>query len=113
MAASGARDRFVTIQAMTASVGGSGFPVETWSDLSSVWASRQDSRGGERFRADQLSAPFDTRWDVPYSGDWDPELVDVAKLRRLVHEGRAHDIVWAEQIGRKQGIALMTLARQG
>lgn len=113
MAASGARDRLVTIQAMAASVGSSGFPVETWTDLSAVWASRMDARGGERYRADQLSAPFDTRWEVPYSAEWDPELVEVPKVRRLVHEGRAHDIVWAEQMGRKQGIALMTLARQG
>lgn len=113
MAASGKRDRLVTIQSMASSVGGSGFPVETWTDLSTVWAHRMDSRGTERFRADQLSAPFDTRWEVPYSEEWDPELVEVPKARRLVHEGRAHDIVWAEQLGRRQGIALMTLARQG
>lgn len=113
MAEAGKRDRRVTIQAMAPSVGGSGFPVETWTDLSTVWASRRDTRGTERFRADQLAAPFDTRWEVPYAAEWDPELVDVAKARRIVHEGRNHDVVWGEQIGRKQGVALMTLARQG
>lgn len=116
MNGSGARDRWVTIQQMQASSGSSKFPVETWTDLSRVWMRREEVRQEttkEEFGAHQLSAPFETRWDAPYSADWDPDLIDVSKVRRLVSEGRTYDIRHAEHLDRKRGVAFITLARQG
>lgn len=110
MAASGKRDRFVTVQALTESIGASRRPVESWDTLVQVWAAKMDIGGRERFVADQVSAPYDTKWALPYSADWDPDRVDVRKLRRLVVDGRVHDIVAAQEIGRKQGVEVMTLA---
>ncbi len=110
---SGARDKSVTIEQLTASSGASHFPVETWTPLLALFASQDVIGGRERFSADQLSAPFDTVWQVPYHPDIDPDLVDVAKQRRLVYLGRVHDIVHAAQVGRQVTIALSTLARQG
>lgn len=111
---SGERDRAVTIQQQAESAGASGFPVDTWSTLATpYWCSKQDVSGKERFTADQLSAPYTTRWEGGYRADMDPELVDVPKTRRLVYQGRAHDIVAASMIGRKEGIELLTLARNG
>jgi len=110
----GERDRAVTIQQLTESSGTSGFPVESWTTLATpVWMRRDDLRGNERFDAGQLSSPFDTRWEMPYREDMDPELVDVAKTRRLLYKNRAYDIVNGSQIGRRDGIELMTLARVG
>lgn len=114
MAPSGKRNRRVAIYALTQSTGTSGFPKEDPTPLATVWASREDVAGDERYANDQLSAPFTTKWEVPYSALWDPELVDVAKTRRLVYEGRRYDIVRGERTGLKRDdIALWTLARQG
>jgi SPP1 family predicted phage head-tail adaptor len=107
---SGARDRFITVQAMTEGVGASRRPVESWDDLMQVWATKTDMGGRERLMADQLSAPYDTKWEIPYSPDIDPELVDMRKSRRLVVSGRVHDIVSAQEIGRRRGVEVLTLA---
>lgn len=108
--ASGQRDRVVVIQQLTDSVGASRFPVESWSDLTVVWARKEERGGRERFTEHQVLAPYDTTWTIPYFADMDPELVDVRKARRLVVKGRVHDIVAAQEVGRKRAIELQTLA---
>lgn len=105
---SGARDRQVTIQELAESKGASNFSVETWTDLTEVWAAKMETRGLERFVADQVSAPFDSKWQIPYLASMDPDLVNVPKTRRLVVKGRVHDIVAAAEVGRRQAIELMT-----
>lgn len=111
---SGTRDRLVTIETLVESQGGSGFPVEGWSPLATVWAKKTENMGNrfinQRFDQNQITEPFDTHWELPYSADWDPELVDVQKKRRLVVRGRVHDIVWAGEIGRRVGVQVLTLA---
>ncbi len=105
----GALDREVTIEAQAEAA--SGYPTETWSTLEAgVWMSKQDMRGNERFRAAQLSAPFDTVWSLQWRDDMDPDLLDVPKTRRLNYRGRIYDIVRATELGRREGIALETLA---
>ena len=109
---SGERDRAVTVQQLTDSVGSSGFPVETWATLyETAWMRKVDVSQRERFMAAQLSSPIDTQWEMGYVADMDPDLVDVAKSRRLVYQGRVFDIVSAQQIGRCDGIELLTLAK--
>lgn len=107
---SGERDRLVTIQQLTDSIGGSKYPVEAWSTLTTAWMRKRDLKGWERFKAAQVSAPAETLWEMGYRSDMDPELVDVPKKRRLVYQGRTYDITSASQIGRREGIELMTLA---
>lgn len=108
----GERDCAVTIQQRAESRGASKMPIETWSTLhATVWMRKLDLKGQERFAAAQLSAPFDTQWEMPYVADMDPDLVNVPKERRLLYQGRIYDIRTASQIGRREGIELMTLAR--
>ena len=107
----GQRDRAVTIQQLTEGVDASGAPTETWTTLvTPVWMRKRDLRQDERFKASQLSAPVETMWEMPYRTDMDPESVDVPKTRRLLYQQRTYDIVGASQIGRREGIELMTLA---
>lgn len=107
----GLRNRQVTIQQLTESQGASGFPVESWIPLVTVMASKDDQEGQERFAANQLSSPFDTTWQLPYLASLDPELLNVPKKRRLVYQGRVHDIVSASPIGElHRGIEVRTLA---
>ena len=107
----GERDRLVTVQALTDGTGTSGFPTETPATLAQVWMRKLDAGGRERFAAQQLSSPYDTQWEMGYRADMDPELVDVTKSFQLLYQGQVFDIVHASQIGRRDGIELLTLAR--
>jgi head-tail adaptor len=110
----GKRDRIVTIQqrstADTAD-SDSGEPVETWTTLvAAMPAHKVDISGWERFQADQTSARYDTKWEMNYRTDMDPELVDVPKTRRLLVQSKPHDIVACFEIGRRAGLELLTIA---
>lgn len=108
---SGAFDREVTIQQLSEAVGTDGGTTPTWTTLATVWARKQDVRGGERFSAHQLSAPFDTVWTLHYREDCDPETVDVPKLRRLVFQSRTYDVVFARHLGRRGALEMTTLSK--
>jgi hypothetical protein len=108
------RDRAVTVEQNTESVGSTGFPLDTWSTLATnYWCSKQDLVGKERFEQGQQSAPFATKWVGSYRADMDPELVDVPRLRRIVYQGRRYDITAASMVGMKETIQYMTIARMG
>lgn len=113
----GRRDRPVLIQQRpTADAKDSaGAPSDgPWTTLASlVWMSKEDVSLDERFTANQESAYADSRWEMPYRADMDPDLVDVAKVRRLVYLGRTFDVVAGSVIGRREGIELFTLAKTG
>jgi head-tail adaptor len=108
--ASGERDRLVTIQKLPdpEATEDTGYPREEWRNLTDMIASRIELGGQERFTANQVSAPYDTRWQIPYRPDMDPEVIDVPKLRRLVVRGRVHNIVEAMVLGRYYMIELLT-----
>lgn len=108
----GERTRVVEIQQLTEGQSASGFPIETWTALATLFASRTDVSGREYFAAGaQVSQRAFTRWEVGYRADLDPELVDVPKRRRLVHQGKIFDISDASLIGQKAGVELTTLAQ--
>jgi head-tail adaptor len=112
---SGKRDRRILLQQLTATQGGSGFPVETWTDLATVWANKFEPPPFfhyERFEsnADQELASYETIWTIPYMPSMDPELVEVPKRRRIIVKNRVHDIVAAQETGRRREIQLSTLA---
>lgn len=110
----GKRDRQITIQqrSSTDTVDSSGTPTEIdqWTTLRTVWAEKIEIGGREKFAAAQLSAPYDTRWRLPYRPDMDPELLNVPKLRRVKHKANIHDIVEARLIDRRHGVELLTLS---
>lgn len=111
----GARDKRVSIQRLTDTIGSSGMPVEDWTTLSAIAldASRVEVSGKETFGANQTSAPYETLWGIEYRADMDPDLLDIPKTRRLVYLGRTHDILAARIVGNKDGIELETLTRRG
>ena len=111
MMPAGQRHRLVTIQQLTETRSASSkAPVESWSSLRNVYAGMRPSSGRERFAAEQVSSSISSVWEVPYHVDMDPERVDVPKTRRLVFEGRTYDIVYAEPLGVRDGVALTTVA---
>lgn len=109
----GERNRIITIEQRTATdaVGGSGTPVAAFTVLvQNMPAARKDLSGRESWQNATESARFDTRFEINYRLDMDPELIDVPKLRRLVVSGRVYNIVSASVIGQKEGIELSTIA---
>jgi SPP1 family predicted phage head-tail adaptor len=109
----GERDRLIVIQQLADSAGGSGFPVETWTPLASVYAKKSPLTGREQFGSDQDSARADTRWEIGYRTDMDPDVIDVPKNRRISYQGRFYNIAAANEIGRRDGIELLTFAKVG
>jgi SPP1 family predicted phage head-tail adaptor len=112
----GQRDWIITIQRLDApdAVDDTGAPIENWVTLvDQMPAAKYDVRGMERFAAQQLSASYDVKWHINYRTDMDPELIDVAKHRRIVHQNRVYDIVAATMIGRREAVELLTLAKVG
>lgn len=108
----GERPYMVTIEQRSAAdaVDASGAPVETWSTLvANMPASKGNMTTREQFESHQVSASADTRFVINYRLDMDPDLVDVTKVRRIVHRDRIYDIVGASQIGYREGIELKTL----
>ena len=110
----GLRDRVITIQQRSAADAvdeASGEPTETWTTLvADMPAARTGVSGWERFRSEQTSARFDDRWEINYRADMDPDLIDVPKVRRLLIGTRVLEIVAAAEIGRREGIELLTVA---
>lgn len=112
---SGKRDRRIVLQQLTEGQGGSGFPIETWQDLATVWANKFEPPPFfhyEKFVPDieQEIASYETIWTIPYMESMDPELVEVPKKRRIIVKNRVHDIVAAQEVGRRRAIQLSTVA---
>lgn len=112
-ASAGEREFYITLQQLTEGTANSNFPTESWTQLGKVWASRDYVTLDERATADQLSATAVVEWDIPYSVSMDPDLVDVAKKRRLVYKDRVYDVLSGRLGSRAQGrsIVLETLAK--
>jgi len=87
----------------------SGFPSDEFVLLEEVWAAKEDLAGRERVALTLKEATFDTRWQVPYLAEIDPEQVDVPKRVRVVYYGRVYDVAFASRVGDTL-IELLTLA---
>lgn len=109
----GERDRLVTIQQATQTADASSFPTVSWSTLTTCYMAMAPLSGRERVEQGQISAAADTRFEMGYRSDMDPELVDVPKTRRLAWQGRTYDIVVANLIPRRMGVELIALSRVG
>ena len=101
----GQLDRQVELQAKTVSQDDHGEEIETWTGIATIWAGRKDLRGKEFFAAKQLSAEIACRWHVRYRNDITPDA------SRLVYEGNIYDVLAVIELGRREGLELMTDAR--
>ena len=117
MPASGKRTVSVIVKRRVVTKGASGAPVETWVTLRSVMASKEDlpmNDSREQMQGSQLAARMETAWGLPYTADTDPDLVDVARERRILYGSRVYDIVRAmREDSSKRGIILYTRASVG
>jgi len=81
---------------------------EVWADYGeAVWASKQDLRDSEKWRAGEVAASVTTRFQVR----WNSITETVTPKDRLTCDGREYDIVGVKEIGRREGIELTCAAR--
>lgn len=100
----GRMDRLVTLQVKTVTgVDDYGEETNTWTDVS-VWAERRELRGEERWAAQQVVGTRACFYRVYYRTDLTVE-------DRLVDGSDTYDIKAINEIGRREGLELMCVAR--
>ncbi len=97
-------DRKIKIEKNTPSKNDFGEDVEKWSTFSTVWAKVIPLRGQERFESKLVSAELDTMFRIRY-------LAGVIPTMRIIHETRIYDIHAVMEIGRREGLDLLSSVR--
>lgn len=92
-------DRLITIQSATAARSATGDEVLTWATYKQAWAQKMDVGGRERFvpvgRQGEVNAVFRMHYT---SG--------VLPAMRVSYDGQLYDILYANEIGRRQYLEL-------
>jgi len=107
MTGSGDLDRRITIQRATVTVNEFNEPIETWGDLTTVWARRRDASAAESYRAQEVGAEITARFTIRWS--WTVKSVNPRD--RLSFEGRLYNITAVRDIGRNQWREIDAAAR--
>jgi SPP1 family predicted phage head-tail adaptor len=100
----GALDRRITIETNSPTVSASGHRAAGWSTFATIWASKRDVRGDERFRAAQIEDRVETVWRIRFRTDLDPTM-------RILYRGDYYEIKGIVELGRRDALELLT-ARQ-
>lgn len=99
----GALDRRVTIERYSVTQNAYGEEVESWSPLTTVSAQVIQQSGREFLAADALQASvrvlFRLRW-----------IEGVKGTDRVIYGDRQHNIQEVKELGRREGLELMTVA---
>jgi len=103
----GELDRRITLERVTTTWDEFNAPVEKWSTIATVWASKKDVRDGERMRADAVSSEISTRFRIRYSA----AVEDLTPKDRVTYSGRVYDIFSVKEIGSREGIEITASAR--
>lgn len=114
----GRLDRLITIQRRSQSVSASGAQTETWTTLvNRRSASMTPVKGDERFNPPQTNAQEQIEFRIHYSAD----VADLSPKDRIIHpalgsdsptddptDRQIHDIVAVHEIGRREGLKIIT-----
>jgi SPP1 family predicted phage head-tail adaptor len=102
----GRLDRRITLRRAKVTTNELGEDVQTWTDLATVWAQRTDAGGTEQIAAGELASTMASRFRIR----WTNRFVLTPRDRLRVGD-LEFDIVSAVEIGRREGIDIMTRAR--
>lgn len=97
-------DRQITFRRAVQTRDDFGGVVETWEDFATVWASKRDVKASEHFKAAQVIAVGTTVFHVRWRNDITPDM-------RLVFEDQEYDIMPPMELGRRDGLEIMAVAR--
>lgn len=107
MFSSGSRKERITIQRATITYNEFNEPVETWADLTTVWAKRQDASAGETYRAQEVGAQITMRFTVLKNS----QIADVSAKDRISYDGRTFNITGVREVKRNRWIEIDAAAR--
>ena len=105
----GQMDRRIVLQRATLATNAYGERVETWGTLATVWAQIQykEGSGKEAVQSDQLFSSQPVHFIIRYS-------TDVSSIRpsdRVSYNGDTYQIEGIQEIGRAEGLRIVTTLR--
>jgi SPP1 family predicted phage head-tail adaptor len=103
----GKLDRRIAIQRATVTPNEFNDPIETWSDLTTVWAKRRDASATESYRAQEVGAEITARFTVR----WSSVVASVTPRDRLRFDGRLYNITAVRDVGRNRWREIDAVAR--
>lgn len=103
--AAGSLDRRITIQRSVNSTDALGTVIPTWEKLARVWAQRIPQRAIETWKAGGTAATREVMWRIR----WSEKVADVSATDRLVYKGAVMEISGTQEIGRREGIEIITV----
>jgi SPP1 family predicted phage head-tail adaptor len=95
----GKLDRRITIQVRVQTHGTDGFVSETWADLFSVYAARENVAAGRRSSSGLDVSTSGEVFTIRYRSG-------ISTAHRLLFEGRPYAITSVTEIGRREGMRL-------
>jgi SPP1 family predicted phage head-tail adaptor len=78
-ARAGKRDRRVTLRARTPGRDAHGQPIETWTDVATLWAGIEPLRGTQYFAAAQVQTEITARIRIP----WQPDVMPTMQVHDI------------------------------
>ena len=103
----GRLDRRITLQSLSTTQDGYGEPVETWSNLATVWARKASVSPSEVYDNSQRLSQAVVKWHIRYRTD-----VKTEYRIRSTTSAEVYRIVGVEEIGRRKGLILHTIAER-
>jgi len=102
-------DRRITLQRATLAANAYGERAETWSTLATVWAEIQykEGSGREAVQSDQLYSRQPVHFIIRYSSD----VSSVRPSDRVSYKGDIYEIEGVQEIGRAEGLRIVTSLR--
>ena len=102
----GRMDRRITVQQLTADSppqDSYGADSETWGTYKSLWAEKRDTGGNETYMGKAIQAEVDTVFRTRYDSG-------ITHKMRIYYDGQAYDIVAIHELGREDGLEILTTA---
>lgn len=96
----GKLNRRITLQTLSATRNGIGQPVQSWSDLATVWAEVVTAGGGEGEGDNQRVARSTKQFRIRYRAGLSP------RETRVVFDGETYDISAVDEEGLREGLLL-------
>jgi len=99
----GHMDRRIALQSTTLTTNDYGQRVASWATYATVWASIKYKRGSEKVTDDQVGSTQTVDFTIRYSTD----VSGVKASHRLVYNSQNYEILYVQEIGRKEGLILV------
>ncbi|WP_306642596.1 phage head closure protein [Sanyastnella coralliicola] len=97
----GELDKRVTLRSFTTTTNAENFPDRTYSDVATVWARLVPLRGMESQENEKKTVTRKRVFEIRYRTDVDEKMV-------LVYNNKEHQVIYVEEIGRKDRLRIET-----